>query len=163
MNGTANVLHEWKKRISRSHRAHNRSAAFYETWSQRLGIIATVLSTIVGTTVFATLQESAPHMGIKIILGVLSITSAVIAALQTYLRFPELAQKHGKAAIDFGGLRRRVESLETAPPSANELENALVALDEEWKAISEKSPIITQKLYDEIDLQTGERLQAVPM
>lgn len=156
MPDTVSVLDEWKERISRSHRAHKRAAAFYEAWSRRLGIIATVLSAIVGTTVFATLQEALLPLSIKIILGLLSVAAAVFAALQTYLKLPELAQNHSKAATDFGALRRRVERLEAYPPTFEKLEVALAALDEEWGAISERSPI-TQKLYELVDRQNAQQ------
>lgn len=158
MASTVSVLDEWKQRISRSHRAHKMAAAFYEAWSRRLGIIATVLSAVVGTTVFSTLQEASLPVAIKIILGLLSVAAAVFATLQTYLKLPEIAQNHSKAATDFGDLRRRVERLEVNPPTSEKLDVALATLDEEWGAISERSPIIPQKLYAAVDRQTAQQV-----
>ena len=52
MDDQSGVLKEWKERLSHSHRAHKFVAAHYEAWGKRLGIIATVSSAIVGTTIF---------------------------------------------------------------------------------------------------------------
>lgn len=161
MSTTVSVIDEWKKRISRSHRSHKIAAAFYEGWSRRLGITATVLSAIVGTTVFSTLQEASLPLAIKILLGLLSVAAAVFAALQTYLKLPELAQNHSKAATDFGDLRRRIERLEANPPSPEKLEVALAAVDEEWGTLSDRSPIIAQKLYERVDRQSAQQGAAV--
>lgn len=158
MLGTAAVLDEWKQRISRSHRAHKKAAAFYEAWSRRLGIIAAVLSAMVGTTVFSTLEEASLPIAIKVILGLLSVAAAVFAALQTYLKLPEVAQSHSKAATDFGDLRRRIERLEINPPTPEKLNDALTALDEEWRAISERAPIVTQKIYEQVDRQGAQQV-----
>ncbi|MCA1958790.1 MAG: SLATT domain-containing protein [Nitrospira sp.] len=158
MSSAASVLDEWKQRISRSHRAHKKAAAFYEAWSRRLGIIAAVLSAIVGTTVFSTLEEASLHIAIKVILGLFSVAAAVFAALQTYLKLPELAQNHSKAATDFGDLRRRIERLEANPPTSEKLDVALAALDEEWRAISERAPIITQKIYEQVERQAAQQV-----
>lgn len=157
MSTTEIVLNEWKKRISRSHRSHKVAAAFYEGWSRKFGIIATALAAIVGTTVFSTLQEMLLPLSIKIVLGLLSVTAAVFAALQTYFNLPELARNHSKAATEFGDLRRRVERLEANPPTSEKLEVALAALDEEWGAISQRAPIITQKLYERVDRQNAQQ------
>ena len=91
------------------------------------------------------------------LLGLLSVAAAVFAALQTFLKLPELAQKHSKAATDFGDLRRRIERLEANPPSFEKLEVALAALDEEWGTLSERSPIIAQKLYARVDRQNAQQ------
>ncbi len=48
---------------------------------------------------------------------VLSISAPILAALQTFLRFPERAEQHRTAAVRFGKLKRDVETLLVFPPS----------------------------------------------
>ena len=74
--------------------------------SLRLGICCTVLSSIVGTTIFATISKQPSTTSesidwVRIITGLLSVTAAVFSALQTFLGFSENAEKHRKAGLAY--------------------------------------------------------------
>ena len=47
----------------------------------------------------------------------LSLTAAALSALQTFLRYPELAQKHHSASHAYGALRRKLEHAMTFTPA----------------------------------------------
>jgi hypothetical protein len=44
--------------------------------------------------------------------GLISVLVAALAAMQTILRYPELAAKHHKASADFGKIRRGIEQVQ---------------------------------------------------
>ena len=50
----------------------------------RLGAPSAVLSTIVGTAIFATVERQ-PGVGYRVVAGLLALTAAVLAALPTHL------------------------------------------------------------------------------
>jgi hypothetical protein len=143
------TLKEWYKRIQLSHRAHNKAAAKFEQLSRYFGIIATAFATAVGTSVFATLEAS-PNLHLKILAGLLSIAAAVLVSLQTFLKSPELAQKHKVAAEEYGELRRRIEMLWANPPAEDVVEKVLTSIDREWREVRRRSPIIPQRIYDQV-------------
>jgi hypothetical protein len=70
-----------------------------------LGVPVVVLTTFVGTSVFATLQEDV-NTSLRILVGAVSVFAAVLASLQTFLRYPERAEKHriaGKIGLRSAG------------------------------------------------------------
>ncbi len=70
-----------------------------------LGIPAIIATGIVGSTVFATLsKEFGDSVWLKIGLGFLSLTAAVLASLQTFLKYSERAERRVTAIRQFSGL-----------------------------------------------------------
>ena len=108
MKTTKEVLDEWYERASVTQRAHYLSADYYGRRKYWLGIPAVVLSTIVGTTVFASLQKQ-PEVWLQISVGLASVVAALLASLQTFLGYSERAEKHRVAGAKYGALGRELE------------------------------------------------------
>jgi hypothetical protein len=117
MKTTKQVLDEWYERASVTQRAHYLSADYFGRRRYWLGIPAVVLSTIVGTTVFASLQKQ-PEAWLQISVGLASVVAALLASLQTFLGYSERAEKHRVAGAKYGALGRELEvmrALQEAP------------------------------------------------
>jgi hypothetical protein len=108
------VLSKWQKRARESQYSHNESAKYFENASYWLGVPVIVLSTVVGTTVFATLQKQV-SLKIQIGLGTISVIAAILAGLQTFLRYSERAEKHRAVAAEYGAVRRQIEEIVALP------------------------------------------------
>jgi hypothetical protein len=67
------------------------------------GIPAVVLSTVVSTSVFASLLKQ-PDPWLQITLGFASVAAALLASLQTFLSYSERAEKHRIAGAKYGAL-----------------------------------------------------------
>ena len=104
------VLDEWYLRVSVTQRAHYLSADHFGRRKYWLGIPAVVLATIVGTSVFATLSKE-PDMWLRIAIGLASVAAAVLTSLQTFMGYPERAEKHRLAGARYGALGREMETL----------------------------------------------------
>jgi amino acid transporter len=91
--------------IGRAHYIAWEKAARRNKW---LGIPVVITTTIVGTAIFGTLQES-PGVAWKITAGLLSLLAAVLSALQTTLKYSELAEKHKTAGAKYAAMRRRLD------------------------------------------------------
>jgi hypothetical protein len=110
---TANVLkllREWNARAGATAETHYSIAARLSRHNVRLGIPVVVLTTFVGTSVFATLQEQV-DVKLRIVIGVVSVLAAVLASLQTFLRFAERAEKHRAAAESWSSIRREIAEM----------------------------------------------------
>jgi hypothetical protein len=81
-----------------------------------LGVPVVVLTTFIGTSVFATLQDDI-STGLKIFVGVISVTAAVLASLQTFLRFGERSEKHRVAGESWAALRREIDEMLALHPT----------------------------------------------
>jgi len=72
--------HEYQSIYAISARGHHLAASEAEKWNTYLGVPVTVASTIVGTSIFATIHES-PEMGWRIAAGLLALLAALLSSL----------------------------------------------------------------------------------
>jgi hypothetical protein len=110
MSTTSEVLDDWYQRVAATQRAHYSSADRFGRKKYWLGIPAVILSTIVGTSVFATIQKQ-PSATVQIAVGLASVLAALLTSLQTFLGYSERAEKHRIAGAKFGALGRELEVL----------------------------------------------------
>lgn len=144
------ILH-WRFRVHRMQHAHYESARRFGHLHLWLGLPVIILSTIVGTSVFATIQKTSQQSTsawLPIVVGLLSVLSAVLASLQTFLRYSELAEKHRIAGARFANLKHEIELLDsTRPPDATELRQALATIEQRWAKLREESPSVPRKVW----------------
>lgn len=105
------LLKDWRARAGTSSEAHYALATSLVRSNIRFGVPVVALTTLVGTTVFATLQKPDVNLGLRIAVGMISVLAAVLASLQTFLRFGERAEKHRVAAERWASTRREIDAL----------------------------------------------------
>jgi hypothetical protein len=81
------LVTDWFRRVRESQRVHYECGTYFSQRRYFLGIPAIVLSTAVGTAVFASLESAAAGY-MRIVVGIVSIAAAVLASLQTFLAMP---------------------------------------------------------------------------
>jgi hypothetical protein len=142
------LLLQWYRRARQSQLAHADAADRYGARARQFGIPVVVLSALVGTSVFATLsQEITPWL--RIVTGLVSITAAVLATLQTFLRSGDLSSEHRVASRAFGASRRHIGQLGAV--STNSREVILKSLDEirkRYDEVAAASPNIPHELLE---------------
>src|SRR6266545_3847018 len=99
-------LRDWERRTAAAAEVHFQTAEGLSRWNLFLGI--PVLSAIVGTSVFATLTDDV-NVGLRIAAGTVSVIAAVLASVQTFLRFGARAEQHRVAAERWSAIRREIE------------------------------------------------------
>jgi hypothetical protein len=104
----AQLLGDWHKRVYAAQSAHYAASDLFRLLNYMVGIPAIVFSSIVGTAIFAGLQHDSPR---TLIVASISIAAAVLAGLQTFLRFPERAAQHATAADWYSAIRRDIEQI----------------------------------------------------
>jgi len=110
------LLKDWRTRAATTSSEHYRNASRLARLNIRFGIPVVVLTTFVGTSVFATLQSDV-HVSLRIGLGLVSVLAAVLASLQTFLRFGERAEKHRASAELWAALRREIDEMLALHPT----------------------------------------------
>jgi hypothetical protein len=142
------LLDDWLFRIQKAQLAHIKTAVYFERLHLWLGVPVVILTTFVGTSVFATLQKEA-STSIKIVTGVASVLAAIMAGLQTFLRYAERAERHRFSGGKYGALRREAEHRLAFPPSnTDELNNYVSSLRERWDKLSEDCPTAPNRIWD---------------
>ena len=137
------MLDDWYERIKVTQLAHYGSAEHYGKRKFHLGVPAVILSALVGTTVFATLQKQ-PELWLQITVGLASVAAALLTSLQTFLGYSEKAEKHRIAGAKYGALGRELEQLRAEGITDSEiLSNVRAKLDN----LAEESPNNPKSIY----------------
>ncbi|WP_406662823.1 SLATT domain-containing protein [Gallaecimonas sp. GXIMD1310] len=102
------LLGEWYRRVTLSSQSHYNHAQWLSKANLWLGATAAVISAIIGTSVFATLQQNIA-IWIRIIVASLSISAAILAAFQTLFNFSDRAEKHRIYGSKYGAIRRKID------------------------------------------------------
>lgn len=113
MKSQAELLHEWYRRVAVTQYAHYLSADHFGARKYWLGVPAVLLSTLVGTSVFATIERQ-PELWLQIAVGLSSVAAALLASLQTFMGYTERAEKHRMAGARYGALGRELEQMRSA-------------------------------------------------
>lgn len=139
------VLDDWYKRVVGTQNAHYLSADHFAARSRWLGVPVILLSTFVGTSVFATLKDN-PGTAFQIAVGICSVAAAVLSSLQTFLGYAERAEKHRVAGAKYGAVGRELEMLRAAPDGYSK--ETVDDVRKRLETLALKSPNNPLKIYD---------------
>ena len=133
-------LRDWEQRATAAAEVHFQTAEGLARWNLYLGIPVVVFSAIVGTSVFATLTHDVP-VGVRIAAGTVSVITAVLASVQTFLRFGARAEQHRVAAERWSAIRREIEkTLALSAAQAGDPKQVLDDLQARMDEAAEKAP-----------------------
>jgi hypothetical protein len=115
-----------------------------------LGIPLVVLTTLVGTSVFATLQETL-NTRMRIFAGLAIVLAAVLASLQSFLSSAERAEKNWAAGEMWAAIRREItEVLALHPANLATRDDPRQYLDElraRMDEVAKESPVMSSHLF----------------
>lgn len=106
------LLEAWSTKAKAMRDSHFHQAVRYMRLHWTVGIPAVALSSALGTSIFATLQNplmSAPVWA-QLAIASLSVASAVLTACTAFLRFAERAEQHRQAASTFESLAQDIDA-----------------------------------------------------
>jgi len=126
------LLQDWRNRVYAAQASHYALADRFRALNYLVGIPAIVFSSVVGTALFAGLEKDSPR---TFFIASVSIVSAVLAALQTFLRFAERVSQHATAGDWYSAIRRDIEQLLHLRPEDRGVPKA--CLDEIRKAMNQ--------------------------
>jgi hypothetical protein len=105
---TKQLLDDWHLRTTTAQFGHQAQAEKTRRKSIWLGAPVVIMTTLVGTSAFATFGDATSNEA-KLLVGTVSILAAVLAGIQTFLGYSQVAERHGIAATRYATLRRRIE------------------------------------------------------
>ena len=136
----------WETDLRVACHGHYEAAVNSSRYNYYLGIPVIILSTIVGTAIFASLEAN-PETYLQIIFGLLSMLSVVLASLQTFFKFSEKAEKHRKAGRLFGSLLKELEQKMVYTENGVSAEGWCTEFRERWDEISDESSTVPKKIW----------------
>jgi len=141
------LLEKWQQTAHILHRSHAQLAWFNDLSGRALGLLATVFSAIVATSIFATLTRSDKTIWL-IGTGVFSIFTIILSSASQYLKLPDLSVRHNYAVDLYGKLRRDIEiALHEESEGKKISEARLKELSNEWADLDRKNlpPVSTYR------------------
>jgi len=144
------LLNDWAARVAAAQHAHYSLMTQLRRRNLALGIPVVVLSAAVGTTLFATVSDSSDKvsLGLRVFAGAISALAGVLAAIQTFLKFSERAEKHGVAADWLAAMRRDIDLVRATPEvQRGEPVKVLGDLRKEINKIAQTAPGIGERVW----------------
>jgi len=147
------LLEEWHHRVYAAQAAYYEVAERLRRRNYQLGIPVVIVSSMVGTAVFADVGQDSTY---KWVVGAVSLIAAVIASLQTFLKLGESATLHGAAADWFAAIRRDIEQVLALPPELRgHPKQCLDSIRHEINKAGQKSPELSERLWRRVSRRFG--------
>jgi hypothetical protein len=142
------VLDDWRRRAWAAQTAHYRRATSLRRRHVWLGVPVVILTTMVGTSLFATLSKEEVDPGLRVAVATVSVGAAVLAAVQTFFAFAQRADRHVLAADWYAAIRRRIEQMLALPREArDDPRKTLDALRKELNTVGSQFPEIGERYW----------------
>lgn len=139
------LLEDWRSRVYAAQAAHYGAADIFRLMNYVVGVPAVVFSSMVGTALFAGLEQ---HSDKTVLVASASILAAVLAGLQTFLRFAERAAHHATAGDWFSAIRRDIEQVLTLPVEVRgKPKECLDRIRKEMNRASQDSPELSGRKW----------------
>lgn len=134
------LLVDWQQRATLALFAYHRAANRCRTWHARVGGAAVILTAVIGTAVFATLQSELSFVP-RLVVGAVSVLAAILAGIQTFAAFPQRIEDYEKAARRYSAVRRDIEAVRLSlPVGADEIKGEVARIRESLDRATADSP-----------------------
>jgi hypothetical protein len=141
------LLQRWLKRARESQFAHYAAAERNSAHHLWIGVPAATLSAIVGTTIFTALDSSQGlDWRLRLLVGLISIVTAILTGCQTFLRFSDKADTHRSAATKYSELRRLIEQSLSFPSTINN--ETVTVIRTSYDSITEAAPNVSSSVMN---------------
>lgn len=150
LNSPVDLLRQWLFRIHRMQVAHYRAAVVLGRFKLIIGTSVVICSSIVGSTLFATLTLS-PSVTLNIALGFISLLAAILSGLQVFLRFGERAEKHRGTGSKFAAFRAETEQKICFLSHTTHLGEFMDSLRSRWFALNDEAPSLPASVWRHVE------------
>jgi hypothetical protein len=140
------LLETWKARCNTVQSGHYLAAAEFQRRHSWLGVPVVIFSTIVGSSILASIDKNVMPVWMSVVTGVMSIGAAALSAAQTFLRYGERAEKHRQSGVAYSALKREIEQMIEYPDA--DIKQCVNDIRKRWDALNADCPTIPTKFLD---------------
>jgi hypothetical protein len=136
------LIKDWKKRLHNAQIGHYKCSEKLYDYANVTGFLLILTTTTVTALLFFD-TKGPNHNSWLLIQFILSVLSAGLASIVSFVRFAERAELHRSAASRYGKLRRQLEFLDIyrKPENMSSIKDKLKLLRIEWEYVSEDAPL----------------------
>ena len=147
-NAVEDLVEDWRRRAWAAQFGHYEVAGTSRRRNVALGVPVVIFSAVVGTSLFATLSQANLPLPLRITVGAVSLLAAVMAAIQNFFAFAQLADRHVLAADWYASIRRRIEMIQALPPEARgDPIKFLNGVRKEMNTVGSQFPELTPRVW----------------
>jgi len=147
---THELLNGWLIHAHKGRDRHDSAARRYTSFRYWLGVPTLIVSTIVGTSVFSALTS---QMSPPLWIAILSVSAAVLTALQTFLDFATKADRHRAAAVKYKAVIREIEQHVIICDDGKEHGAEISGIRTKLDNLEDEAPVILPIFYDEVEVK----------
>lgn len=152
------LLAAWHRSFRILHRGGFMAAKYYDRLNVRLGVPVVVMTSVAGSTIFATSGETGAKP-LQYAAGAMTLLATVLASLQTFLAYGERAAKHKGAAVRYGELRTETQVMLTCDlEQVPNLDKRIESIRKRWTVVDREAPPLPQKIYAEAEAIVSARM-----
>jgi len=149
--GEAELLQTWQRRCREAQFAHYQEAERLGKLNIWLGIPVIALTALVSTSVFASLADDGQQdPQLQLLTGFLSVLAAVLASLQTFMKFSERAEQHRSVGARYGSTKRQLETLTVLSARQQASNTQFEQIQQELDSISAEAPGIPRRTFSQV-------------
>lgn len=149
------LLSDWYHQASINRDINAKRARFNKRLHYWLGIPVVIFSSIVGSAAFTQVNQTGNNE-VRVIAGLLSIVSAILAGLQTFLGFGGSAEKYRAVGIGYEQLANEIEKLQALPVKLRGgLSERINSLEDRLNALAQGSPEIPDHEHSDHELNAN--------
>ena len=147
----------WHRRVVAVEEGHHRMADRLNQRSIALGLPVVILSTLVGTTAFASLQKAEQiDAWVKVAVGSVGVAAAILASAQTFLGYAKRSERHRIASIRYESLRRDMAQQLALPQIARpDAQQELNSVRTRMEKYAKESPAVPERLWRKLCRRFG--------
>ena len=156
------LLQGWSLHVRKQREKHDLAATRYDWYNRLLSGVVAVLSAVVGTAVFTSLEKQVDGW-IRIVAGLLSFLAAVLSSVTTSFNFAQRAEAHRAAGVRYKCVLRELEQLLVQP--ADSLNAQPKIFDEIRKRLDElelQAPVAPMRINEMIERKYQPKKENTP-
>jgi hypothetical protein len=142
------LLRTWLRRARYSQDSNYAQGHVYLRANYFLAVPVIVITTVLGTAAFASLQTQVASLGVKLSVGVLSIVAAVLAALQTHFKYSQRAEKLKNLGARYGDIRREIEEVLSLPVADSSAASKILDdIRKKFDAVASEGDLVSSRVW----------------
>ena len=143
------LLKAWRDELGVMMRMHYVLSAKIRLMNYILGVPAIAIAMMVASYIFFTINQDIAFW-VKMLFGLLALLMAILASLQTFLKYSEQAENHSNASARYKALYNGIDQLLVIPPKDEAaLGEWCDKLRERWDELNLEAPSIARKYNPE--------------
>ncbi|MDO9167955.1 MAG: SLATT domain-containing protein [Methylobacter sp.] len=148
------LLKSWRDELRIMMRTHYVLSTKIRLLNYVLGIPCIIIAMLIASYIFFTINQDVV-LWVKMLFGLLTLLLAILASLQTFLKYSEQAENHRNASARYQALFNGIDQLLAIPPKDEAaLGEWCDKLRERWDELNLEAPNIANKFKQESEAET---------